>query len=65
MEEFPKLDLFPRLTKVGNAISSLVRHLPHEGYPSDHRRGDVERDLGHKVLSGELTAEEAYERLGE
>jgi len=38
MEGFPdKIDLFPRVTKVANAIKSLVRHLPESGYPSDHR----------------------------
>lgn len=31
----PKIDLFPRLARVGNAIASLVRHLPESGYPSE------------------------------
>lgn len=37
MEFMPQIDLFPRVTKVAEAIKSLVRHLPESGYPSDHR----------------------------
>lgn len=64
MEVIPKIDLFPRVTKVANALKGLIRHLPESGYPSS-RQIDTERALGHQVLAGEISAVEAYERLGE
>lgn len=39
---FPQIDLFPRLTKAGEFIAGLVRHLPEAGYPSDRPHGAAE-----------------------
>lgn len=39
MENFPKIDLFPRVTRAAEFIKSIFRHLPESGYPGDHVRG--------------------------
>ena len=72
---FPKIDLFPRITKVGNAIASIVRHLPHTGYPSERgaeamlsRELDRERELTQQALTEQDRSNVApwvYERLGD
>lgn len=38
---FPKIDLFPRLTRVGRALGRLVTFLPSEApdFMSEHYRG--------------------------
>jgi len=41
MENFPQIDLFPRLSRIGSFIGGLVRHLPDSGYPSSHGGGPL------------------------
>lgn len=69
MEGFPdKIDLFPRVTKVANAIKSLVRHLPESGYPSDHRGANamLEDELGYNQQPFSFDSEGCYfDKVGE
>lgn len=68
MEFMPQIDLFPRVTKVAEAIKSLVRHLPESGYPSDHRGANamLEDELGYNQQPFSFDSEGCYfDKVGE
>lgn len=63
------VELFPRLAKARRVVGRLVLR-PTEPFAShgDHfvdslTRARVEHDLGHMIMQGKITAEEAYEQI--
>lgn len=55
-EDFPKIDLFPRLSQVGHFVASLVRHLPESGFPSSRGGGPMlDRELNPGEIGGVAT----------